>query len=80
MHVMKILVFTEAPQGQKHIVEYITTTRIKGLPCLVMEYVAGGNLFEQASTNPFSPIETGRFFSQAAKALEFIHERGIIHR
>jgi serine/threonine-protein kinase len=51
----------------------------RGLLYIIMEYVAGGNLRDYM-TQSMSLREVTRIIKEVAGALEYAHERGIIHR
>ncbi len=53
----------------------------KGTHFLVMEFVDGNDLSQLVKKNGPLPVETAvRCIIQAARGLEFAHERGVIHR
>ena len=49
-------------------------------PYLVMRYMPGGSLSERLKGGPLSLIETSRIFTRLGTALDYIHDKGIIHR
>lgn len=49
-------------------------------PYLVMPYVSGGTLKDRLSGSGISRTEFLHFFKQMAEALDYAHERGLIHR
>jgi len=51
-----------------------------GAPYLVMPYVRGGTLKERLARGPLPPAELLDLFGQAAAALDYAHEQGIVHR
>src|SRR5262249_55598827 len=51
-----------------------------GLPFLVSEFVSGPTLAEVLRGRRFSPRETARLLAAVADALQYAHERGVIHR
>jgi serine/threonine-protein kinase len=51
-----------------------------GLPYLVMEYIEGHDLQDQLAGGPLDPPEALRVLQPVARALDFAHERGIVHR
>jgi serine/threonine-protein kinase len=52
----------------------------EGLPYLVMDYIEGHDLQDQLAGGPIDPPEALRILQPVARALDFAHERGIIHR
>jgi eukaryotic-like serine/threonine-protein kinase len=55
------------------------TTR-EGVPYLVMEYVAGTSLADRMRAGVPPPAETLHIASQLAAALDYVHQRGVVHR
>jgi serine/threonine protein kinase len=50
-------------------------------PYLVMEYVKGESLGERIErAGPLNPVEAVRLITQVARALEYAHQQGVIHR
>jgi len=49
-------------------------------PYLVMRYMPGGSLSERLKGGPLSLIEASRIFTRLGTALDYIHDKGIIHR
>jgi hypothetical protein len=52
----------------------------EGRPCLVMEYVRGADLEQQARRRTFSPTEAASLVARVARALAEAHRRGVVHR
>ncbi|HEY9075927.1 MAG TPA: serine/threonine-protein kinase [Anaerolineaceae bacterium] len=53
----------------------------EGTPYLVMEYIPGGTLKDSLDEKVlFSPQEAAKLLAPIARALEFAHSKGIIHR
>ncbi len=52
----------------------------KGAPYLVMPYVSGGTLAARMKQGAFTLDETGFYLDQIGSALDYAHERGIVHR
>jgi predicted Ser/Thr protein kinase len=52
----------------------------EGRPCLVMEYVRGADLHQQAKRQPYSPAEAAALVARVARALAVAHRRGVVHR
>ncbi|HET8627635.1 MAG TPA: serine/threonine-protein kinase [Thermomicrobiales bacterium] len=51
-----------------------------GMPYLVMPYIAGGTLKDRLRERRLSAGEIAEFLRQMAAALDYAHERGIVHR
>jgi serine/threonine protein kinase len=63
-----------------HIVRVIEFTEIDGMPCLVMDFVAGETLNECILRRGSIPeAEVWQLFNKLAAALHALHEQGIIH-
>jgi serine/threonine protein kinase len=63
-----------------NIVRVIEFTEIDGMPCLVMDFVAGGTLNECISRRGYIPeAEVWQLFNKLASALQVLHEQGVIH-
>jgi eukaryotic-like serine/threonine-protein kinase len=54
--------------------------RAKGRPYFAMEYVKGRSLADVLGDKPLSPRQALRMTEKLARALDYIHKRGIIHR
>jgi serine/threonine protein kinase len=52
----------------------------KGNPYLVMPYISGGTLAEHMKQGPFTLDEIGVYLDQIGSALDYAHQRGIVHR
>jgi serine/threonine protein kinase len=51
------------------------------MPCLVLQYVAGGSLADRVKANgPMSWPLAGRYVADVAEGLLHVHARGVIHR
>src|ERR687897_402942 len=52
-----------------------------GTYCMAMEYASGGTLKDRIlEDGPLPPRKAAKIASQIAEALQFAHERGVIHR
>ena len=61
-----------------HFEEYFET---QDQLCLVLEYLEGGDLFSAVTAHGhLKESEARKYFVQIAKAVQFIHSRGICHR
>ena len=63
-----------------NIVSIIDYGEHAGLPYLVMEYLPGGNLKDRLTGQPLTWQESLRMLLPVARALQFSHQQGIIHR
>jgi serine/threonine protein kinase len=52
----------------------------EGRPYVVMDYVAGPTLQQHAEVHRPGPREAARLVAELAKAVEYIHNRGIVHQ
>jgi serine/threonine protein kinase len=52
----------------------------KGTPYLVMPYVSGGTFAARMKQGPFTLEEIGFYLDQVGSALDYAHQRGIVHR
>ncbi len=51
-----------------------------GAPYLVMPYVSGGTFSDRMKQGPFTLDEVGFYLDQVGSALDYAHQRGIVHR
>jgi eukaryotic-like serine/threonine-protein kinase len=51
-----------------------------GVPFLVSEFVEGVTLADLLTARPLTPAESARLIALLADALQYAHERGVIHR
>jgi 5'-AMP-activated protein kinase catalytic alpha subunit len=64
-----------------HIIRLIETLRTKKYVFLVTELVLGGDLFDYLQTNgPFDERTARRVFGEIIDAMEYCHEKKIVHR
>jgi tRNA A-37 threonylcarbamoyl transferase component Bud32 len=63
-----------------NIVPIIAFGQADGYHYIVMPYFAGGTLHDRLRAGPLLPLEGARIVEQISAALEFAHEKGIIHR
>lgn len=47
---------------------------------LVMPFISGGSLQDKLKRAPFSPGEAAKYVSQIADALDYAHQRSVVHR
>ncbi len=62
-----------------HIVHVLDAGEADGIPYVVMDYVGGGTL-KQRLGRPMEPAAAARLLAPIARALEYAHGQGIIHR
>jgi serine/threonine protein kinase len=53
---------------------------VKGAPYLVTPYISGGTLADLMKQSPFTLDEIGVYLDQIGSALDYAHQRGIVHR
>ena len=65
-----------------HIVQVKNHFNHGPLPCLVMEYIKGQDLWQRIKRgkNPLPEAEATRYIRQIGQALTVIHENGLLHR
>ena len=72
---------TAAQLSHAHIVPIYDVGERDGLAYIVMAMLTGGNLATLLAHEPRLPIEeTRRFLREVADALDYAHQRGVIHR
>jgi len=64
----------------ENIVHLYDVFRLPGKLRLVMEFMAGGELFEKLAEKPYSTHDAAKVTANLASALMFLHERNIVHR
>ena len=74
-------IMTVARLQHPHIVPILKAGEVDGLPYFVMPYVDGESIdVKLRRTGTFGVRETLAFMKDAARALAFAHERGVVHR
>jgi serine/threonine protein kinase/WD40 repeat protein len=63
-----------------NVVQVYSVGESKGLPYVVMEYVGGGTLNERLQGQPQPPAAAARVIRLLAEAVDFAHQRAVIHR
>jgi serine/threonine protein kinase len=63
-----------------HIVQVYEIGEKDGQPYCVMEYVNGGSLARCLAGAPLEPIASARLLETLARAVQAIHDQGILHR
>jgi eukaryotic-like serine/threonine-protein kinase len=66
--------------GHPHVVTIYDVGEHAGRPFIVMEYLAGGSLAERMAGSRPSRAEVLQWLRDAAAALDFAHEKGVVHR
>jgi len=70
-----------AQQRHPHIVRVTDLFEERGLPCLVMDYIAGESLLERVNRKgALSEVEVVGFILQMADALAVVHREALVHR
>ena len=70
-----------AQQRHPHIVRVTDLFEERGLPCLVMDFIAGESLLERVNRKgALSEVEVVGFILQMADALAVVHREGLVHR
>ena len=63
-----------------HVVPVLTTGDAAGLPWFTMPYVEGESLRGRLARGPLGIVEATRILKDVARALEFAHGHGVVHR
>lgn len=63
-----------------HIVPVYEVSEAEGAPFIAMEYLRGGSLSKQLDGTPLPDRETAKLVSVLARALQYAHEQGVVHR
>jgi len=63
-----------------HIVKVSDAGEIDGVPYVVIEFHGGGSLSDRLSDEPMHPGEVLAWLTDVARALDHIHQKGVIHR
>ena len=66
--------------GHPHVVTIYDVGEHDGRPFIVMEHLGGGTLAERMASRPPSSSEVLAWLRDAASALDFAHEKGVVHR
>ncbi|MGA1623581.1 MAG: serine/threonine-protein kinase [Synechocystis sp.] len=73
--------FRLAKCSHHHVIRVDNICQEDSLWCMVMEYVAGGNLHQQAKIHKgLSEVEALRYIEQIGSALDYVHHQGFLHR
>lgn len=68
-----------AQLNHPHIVKVLDVGEHDGVPFVVMEFLGGGTLRNRIG-QPLAPAEAARLILPIARALEYAHQLGVIHR
>jgi len=68
------------PLDHPHIVKVLDRGVHKGLPYVVLQYMAGGSLRERAERRCLTPREVAAWIEPVSEAIDFLHSRKVIHR
>jgi eukaryotic-like serine/threonine-protein kinase len=63
-----------------HLVRLYESGQHEGLPYFTLEFVPGGSLADKLKGTPLPPREAARLVEQAARGVQYAHEKGIVHR
>ena len=63
-----------------HIVPVTDFGEVDDVAYLVMPYLRVGNLAQRMAQAPLNAVEGGRVFGEIASALEYAHQKGVVHR
>lgn len=66
--------------GHPHVVTIYDVGEAGGRPFIVMELLAGGTLAERMAADRPGRADVMRWLREAASALDFAHEKGVVHR
>ena len=66
--------------GEPHVVTIFDVGEHHGRPFIVMEFLPGGTIAEQAREGPVPHEQAVDWLAQAATALDAAHARGVVHR
>ena len=66
--------------GHPHVITIYDVGEEAGRPFIVMEYLAGGTLAERMAGSRPSRQHVLEWLRQAAAALDYAHEKGVVHR
>ena len=71
---------TAARLKHPHIVPIYEIGEQGGLPYLALEFVDGGSLAQAMAARPLAPIQAAGMVETLARAMHYVHERGVVHR
>jgi serine/threonine protein kinase len=63
-----------------NIVRAYEANQVGNLYFLALEYVDGATLYDVARWGPLDPVRVAHYVSHAAAALQYVHDRGLVHR
>ena len=81
-HIVRVSDLFEAPMQERSWWQALWGVRVPQLPCLVMDFIDGKNLFEwvQENRSPLGEQEALKYIQQAGEALHLVHRAGLVHR
>src|SRR5262249_38146881 len=63
-----------------HIVQIFEVGEHDGLPFLSLEFVVGGSLARKLAEAPLPPAPAAALVEKLARAVDYAHQRGVVHR
>jgi serine/threonine protein kinase len=69
-----------ASLSHPHIIQILHHGEWEGMPYLVLEFAEGGNLAQRLAGKPLPPAQAAELVETLARAVQFVHDGGLIHR
>jgi serine/threonine protein kinase len=69
-----------ASLSHPHIIPIYDCGEWNGMPYLAMEFAEGGSLAQRLLSRPLPPSQAAELVETLARAVQFVHEQGLIHR
>ena len=66
--------------GTPHVITVFDVGEHRKQPYIVMEYLAGGSVYDRLREGRVSPAQTLAWLAQAGQALDRAHAQGVVHR
>jgi serine/threonine protein kinase len=66
--------------AHSHIIQIHDYGEWNGMPYLAMEFAEAGSLAQRLQAAPVTPSQAAELVETLARAVQFIHERGVLHR
>ena len=63
-----------------NIVQVYEVGEDEGRPYLVLEFLSGGSLAQKLQGKPYSPREAAQLVIPLARAIDYAHQQGVVHR